>query len=319
MAAEAPVVIDRPAAAARCEVAILLATYNGADFLAEQLHSLTAQDDAGWRLIWRDDGSDDGSAALVEAFGRQFPGRTERLSTSPGRLGVAGSYHALARQAPTGAYLAFCDQDDVWLPGKLARGRAALQDIPADVPALYCARQLLVDAHLRPLGPSLPVHTRPDFAMALAQNIATGCTIMLNPAAAALLRASPPPAATLHDWWSYLLVAGAGGRLVVDDEPVVLYRQHGRNLIGAPHTRWRRALLALRRGPGAFMDIFRAHVAALAEQPALLDPTAWRQALEIRDALRAGPRARLRMLRRYNLRRQTLLETALFRVWFMIG
>lgn len=301
------------------DVTVLLATFEGALYLRPQLASLIAQAGVRWRLLWRDDGSSDGTVALMEAFARDVPGRLERVGEAGTRLGVAGSYHALAVHAPADGCIAFCDQDDVWLPHKLARGLAALAEVPPGQPALYCARQLLVDAALRPLGTSLAVHTHPDFIMALAQNVATGCTVMLNAAAAALLRAAPPPAGTLHDWWSYLLVAGAGGQLIVDDEPVVLYRQHRHNLIGAPHTRWRRAIAALRRGPGAFMDIYRAHVAALSEHAALLTPFAAAAAVELRDALRSGLRARLSVLRRFRMRRQTRLETALFVVWFLIG
>jgi hypothetical protein len=310
---------DDAGSSACCDVTVLLAIYNGADFLQPQLLSLLDQVDVNWRLLWRDDGSADGSVAMMEAFEREAPGRLARVSDPEDRLGVAASFYTLVAQAPAGGCIAFCDQDDVWLPHKLARGHAALLEVPQTIPALYCARQLLVDSELRPLGTSLPLRAELEFPMALAQNIATGCTIMLNAAAADLLRAAPPPPGTLHDWWSYLLVSGAAGRLIVDDEPVVLYRQHGRNLIGAPHTQRRRALAALRRGPAMFMRLFREHVTALCDHQELLSPAARHATSDICDALRAGTLERLRVLRRYRLRRQTPLETALFSVWFMIG
>ncbi len=301
------------------DVTVVLATFNGAAFLTSQLTSLRDQVDVRWRLLWRDDGSDDDSVAIVETFLRQAAIPGDRLSDPPHRLGVARAYHALVQRAPADQCIAFCDQDDVWLPHKLARGQAALRRVPADVPALYCARQVLVDAELRTLGTSMRLRPAPQFPMALAQNIATGCTVMLNPAAAGLLRAAPPPAGTLHDWWSYLLVSGAQGRIIVDPEPVVLYRQHGRNFVGAPHTAWRRAVAALRRGPGVFMALFREHVGALCEHHALLSPEAAAAAAEIQLSLESGTRDRLRVLRRYRLRRQTPLETALFSVWFLLG
>ncbi len=301
------------------DVTVVLAVFNGATFLESQLVSLLDQVDVRWRLLWRDDGSADNSVAIIESFLRGAGIASERLHHPAHQLGVAGSYHALVRQAPPDHCIAFCDQDDVWLPHKLARAQAALHLVPADVPALYCARQLLVDADLRPLGASMRLRPAPQFPMALAQNIATGCTVMLNPAAAALLRAAPPPAGTLHDWWSYLLVSGAQGRIIVDPEPVVLYRQHGRNVVGAPHTAWRRAVAALRRGPGVFMALFREHVAALCDHRALLAPEAAAAAQDIQHALGAGTRDRLRVLRRYRLRRQTALETALFSAWFLLG
>ncbi len=307
------------AAVGGCDITVVLATFNGAAYLRAQLLSLLDQVDVTWRLLWRDDGSADDSVAVLEAFERDSPIRSDRLLDPRHRLGVAGSYHALVAQAPADTYIAFCDQDDVWLPHKLSRGHAALSLVPAATPALYCARQVLVDADLRPLGTSMKLRPQPQFPMALAQNIATGCTVMLNQAAAELLRAAPPPAGTLHDWWSYLLVSGASGRLIIDDEPVVLYRQHGLNQVGAPHTAWRRAIAALRRGPGVFMALFREHVAALCDHQDLLSPQARRTAIDIARALRAGPRERLRVLRQHRLRRQTFLETALFAVWFLLG
>ncbi len=302
-----------------CDVTVVLASFNGAAYLRPQLRSLLDQVDVSWRLLWRDDGSADDSVAVIEAFERESPIRSDRLRDPPHRLGIAGSYHALVGRAPVDCCIAFCDQDDVWLPRKLARGHAALSLVPAATPALYCARQVLVDAALRPLGTSMKLRPEPQFPMALAQNIATGCTVMLNPAAAALLRAAPPPAGTLHDWWSYLLVSGASGRLIIDDEPVVLYRQHGGNQVGAPHTAWRRAIAALRRGPGVFMALFRDHVTALCDHQDLLSPPARQAATEIAQALRGGTRDRLRVLRRHRLRRQTWLETALFAAWFLVG
>ena len=299
-------------------VAILLATYNGARFLPDQLDSLVAQT-VPWRLYWRDDGSTDGTVPLMTAFlAGPAVGRAEHVPGSPGRIGPTRTFMTLLRAAaPTGATVAFADQDDVWLPEKLARGLAGLA--PHAGPALYCSRQYLVDAELRPLAVSAPLRTAPDFPAALAQNIATGCTVMLNPAAAQLIAGSQPPTATLHDWWSYLLVSAAGGALVVDATPTVKYRQHGSNVVGAPRSMRRRAVAALARGPDMFMNILRAHVAALRAHRALLSPEAASVVERIHAGLYGGWRERRAALRVLGLRRQTWQETALFRWWFMIG
>ena len=322
---EAPRALSAPSAPPETDVAvtILLATFDGGAFLGEQLASLAAQTSADWTLLWRDDGSSDNSVAILEAFARDHPGRVRRVAGPGGRIGVAASYHALAVAAPADSHLAFCDQDDVWLPEKTARALAALRALPPTRPALYCSRQVLVDARLDRLGTSIALPRRPgmaaDFGLALAGNLATGCTIVLNPAAAALFRAAPPPEGALHDWWSYLLVTGAGGAVIADPEPTLLYRQHGGNLVGAPQTRWRRARAALRRGPGAFMAVFRGHLAALAARPDLLSPRAAGMVSELHRAM-AGPwPGRLRAVHRHGLRRQTWLESTLFVVWTLIG
>ena len=213
--------------------------------------------------------------------------------------------------------VAFSDQDDVWLPEKLSRALTAIEPLPG--PALYCSRQILVDDALVTIGPSAPFRRPPGFAAALTQNIATGCTVVLDPAAAALVAASTPPVGPLHDWWSYLLVTGAGGRVVADPEPTMLYRQHASNLVGAPSSRRQRAAAALRRGPDAYLAMLRANVAALRIASDRLTPDARHVVATLDHALKSGSLARLRALLIPGLRRQTMLETALFRLWFLRG
>lgn len=301
-------------------VAILLSTYNGAPFLTEQLHSLLAQTHRDWVLYWRDDGSSDDTRRIAGDFLTGLPKGRGVVVQEGERVGGTESFLRLLRAAFAAdhAAFAFADQDDIWLPEKLARGVTALRHVPADVPALYCARQMLVDARLRPIGLSPPVR-RPGFPAALTQNIATGCTVLLNRAAAELVGRSQSPASAMHDWWSYLLIAAVGGQVLADDTPVVLYRQHGGNVVGAPPGRLRRGAAALRRGPGTFMRIFRQYVAALAEQAALLSPSAASQVMQLDRALRGGRRRRLRALYLPGLVRQTWVETAVFRLWFLLG
>jgi glycosyltransferase involved in cell wall biosynthesis len=302
------------------ETCILLATYNGEAFLPAQLDSLLGQEDATWRLLWRDDGSTDTTLAQMAAFThRAGPRRVRRLEEPSGRLGVLRAFMALLAAAPMdAAHVAFCDQDDVWLPGKLARARKVLAALPSTQPALYCARQQLVNAALHPIGLSpLPTHP-PGFGNALVQNIATGCTIVMNAAARrAVLAAPPPPAGMLHDWWCNLVVTGVGGEVAFDPEPQILYRQHGGNAIGAPVATLVRARMALRRGPGAFLRQMAAHLDALAGY-LMLNPAA-REAVEILRGLRgAGPLRRLALLRQAGVYRQGRLEDVLLHLWITL-
>ncbi len=302
-------------------VAVLLSTFDGARHLRPQLQSLAEQTYGRWILFWRDDGSSDETSALVAAFKDELgEERCIAVTTPEGHLGITGSFLALLRQVPPGHVVAFADQDDVWLPEKLARGVAALQVVPADQPALYCARQRLVDEDLSPLGLSPQSGHPAGFPAALTQNVATGCTVMLNQAAVALVAASEPPDGTLHDWWSYLLISAAGGRLIADPVPVVLYRQHAANAVGAPHSTLRRGAMALRRGPDAFMQLFRRHVAGLLASGPALSAEAARDLRILEGALSGGPLARLWAMHRVrSLIRRTMLETLLFRLWFLIG
>src|SRR5260370_27059706 len=134
-----------------------------------------------------------------------------------------------------------------------------------------------------------------------------------------MIAGSHPPSATLHDWWCYLLVTASGGMLLDDDEPVVLYRQHTANLVGAPRSMSRRAVAAMQRGSSVYMNVLRQHVAALMAQPKLMSETTRAQVAAIDQALNGGPMRRLAVLRMPGLRRQTWPETMLFRLWFLFA
>ncbi|MBN8874232.1 MAG: glycosyltransferase [Rhodospirillales bacterium] len=306
---------------APARVAILLSTFNGARFLRPQLHSLLGQTHRDWVLYWRDDGSTDDTVPLMRRFlATLSPGQGVALEEAE-RVGLTESFLRLLRAATRDGvpYAAFADQDDVWLPEKLARAVAALETVSPQRCALYFARQMLVDADLRRIAISFPLHRPPGFPTALTQNVATGCTVVLNRAAMVTIAGSRAPAACLHDWWSYLVVAAGGGALLADQEPVVLYRQHRGNTVGAPSSLFRRGIAALRRGPAAFMNIFRQNVAALLDQPALLTPAAEAELRAVAAALRGGRLARLRVLANPNLRRQTGAETLVFLLWFLLA
>jgi glycosyltransferase involved in cell wall biosynthesis len=309
---------EEPSGAAT--IAVLLSTFNGERFLPAQLQSLLAQTHDDWVLHWRDDGSSDGTVALMTTFAESLPaGRCIRHIEPPGRIGAKNSFLALLGLVGGAQTVAFVDQDDVWLPEKLARGAASLAAVPADTPALYCARQILADQAMNRIGLSFNVHRAPQFPMALAQNIATGCTMMLNRAAIRLIAATSAPAATIHDWWCYLVVSAAGGQVLVDATPLVMYRQHDNNLVGAPSNDFRRAIAALRRGPSTFMTVFRQHIQALQAHADLLSPHARRELAAIELALGNGALTRIRFLLGHRLLRQTWHETLLFRVWFIFG
>lgn len=208
-------------------VIVLMSTYNGARYVVEQLHSILVQIPVGGRIVVRDDGSGDDTVAVIQALG------DERIAVTCGpNLGFGPSFLTLLAGAPPDADMVmFADQDDVWLPGKIARAWQMLQSF-GDQPALYGSAQMLADGELRPLHPTRRWAHAPSFEGALAENMITGCTAALNrPAVRLLQRAGVPQGVHFHDWWLYLVVS-AFGQVVFDPEPTLLYRQHGANQIG---------------------------------------------------------------------------------------
>lgn len=236
---------------------ILLATYNGARFLPEQLASLAAQTFTDWRVILRDDGSSDGSPDIVRRWAEQGGHRLAVIEDGRRNLGARGNFAALL-EASAAPYFACCDQDDVWLPEKLAhmleRLRAAEADAGPATPVLAYSDLRVVDQALGPIAASFRSFAslqrpRPgrEVIDLMTQNVVTGCASLGN--AAVREAALPiPDEAIMHDWW-LALVCAATGRLVDVPETTMLYRQHGGNTIGA--VRWTLGAIAGRLAFGA--------------------------------------------------------------------
>lgn len=203
-------------------VQVLMSTYNGERHLAEQVTSIRAQQGIDVTLTVRDDGSTDRTVAVLQSLGVRVQ--------CGGNLGLPDAFFHLLQESDEAADLwALADQDDVWRRDKLARAVQALRG--ATQPALYCARVLVTDEHLRPLYAHPFPRRGPSFANALVQNVATGCTIVINAAAREVLRDRWPSYAVMHDAWLYLVIAGTG-IVHYDPELVVRYRQHGGNSVG---------------------------------------------------------------------------------------
>ncbi len=214
-------------------VAILMATYQGETFLREQLDSFLAQTHTHWSLHVSDDGSTDGTGAIIDAFALAHPQHRVTRVDGP-REGYARNFLSLTADMTYDAdFIAYSDQDDIWEADKLARAVAWLSTIPADVPALYGARTLYVSHTNEVLYPSQLFTAPPSFANALVQCIAGANTMVMNRAARQLLAQTPPSTPLVaHDWWAYLLVTGAGGVVHYDPVPCLRYRQHPHNVLG---------------------------------------------------------------------------------------
>ena len=230
-------------------VAILLATCNGAAWLPEQLDSIAAQTHPHWRVWASDDGSRDATPRILARYRARWGPARLGARRGPCR-GFAVNFAALACDGAIEAdYFAYCDQDDIWEPDKLARALAALRPQPAARPALYCSRTRLVDVQGRAIGHS-PLFSRPPgFRNALVQNIGGGNTMVFNRAARRLLQRAGEVDVLTHDWWTYLVVSGCGGHVHYDPQPSLRYRQHAHNQVGMNATwpaRIRRLGLMLR-------------------------------------------------------------------------
>ncbi len=223
-------------------VAILLSTYNGQRFVAEQLDSLLTQDYPSIQIRIRDDGSTDGTLDVLGSYAQ----RDARIKVEAGiNLGCVGSFLNLLRSADSDI-LMFCDQDDVWLPTKVSSAVSALAAAGLHLPVLFHTDLVVVDEHLETLATSFMDQQgiRMPRAHALEvlaiQNCVVGCTVAMTAefARSAKLSDAVVGGAAMHDWW-LAIFASCRGRLLYSPRPEILYRQHGENVSGAK----RRSLL----------------------------------------------------------------------------
>lgn len=280
-------------------VEVVLATYNGGQFLDELLDSMLAQTFQQWRLVVRDDGSSDGTLELLEAFQKQYPDRIAMLRDDRGNLGARGNFAAIADRT-TGDYLMFADQDDTWYPSKievtLAEMLAVERANGPDVPVLVHTDMKVVDIAGNVIAESfweyqnLNAATGMKLPRQLVQNYVTGCSMMINRKLLSL--ALPIPSnAIMHDWW-FALVASAFGEIAAVKAQTLKYRQHGGNSIGAKRWGYRHVAVQmlggieeLRRRIGATQDQARSFVERYEDR---LGPELTRTARDYSDLGRHG-------------------------------
>jgi len=260
-------------------VHVLLATFNGERHLAEQWASIEAQEGVRVVLHLADDGSSDGTVPLLRrlAAGRSGAVVDVLWLEAPPRRSACRSFmqlleHAL-RRSPDLQWVAFCDQDDIWLPRKLASAVGALGGAAPSQPALYGGRTITVDEQDQEQGLSELFQRPPCFRNAVAQSIMGGNTMVLNAAAARLVSASAGSPLQAHDWFSYQLVTGVGGVVRYDERAYLRYRQHDNNQVGS-NVGWRAAARRLQRMfRGDYREWNDLHVAALLQRADALTPT----------------------------------------------
>ncbi len=224
------------------EVAILLATYNGQTYLINQLESFERQRDNNWRVYVRDDRSADFTRNLIKKYVQKNDRFFEIKASN--NIGYISNFECIAKEAYNNGeiYFFFSDQDDIWESKKLSVQSSVMERVEAsliDYPVLVYSDMTLVDASGSHIAESFMqcqgiYHTNVGVLnILLAQNFITGCASMLN---RELMRISLPfpKEAVVHDWW-VALCAAAMGHIEYIDEPLVKYRQHANNQIGASH------------------------------------------------------------------------------------
>jgi glycosyltransferase involved in cell wall biosynthesis len=220
---------------------IAMCTYNGAPFVSAQLESFAAQTRMPDELVACDDGSDDQTVAILRRFaaGANFPVRIEINSQ---RLGVVKNFEKAIKLC-NGDLVALSDQDDVWLPEKLARMEAEFAGSPALGLVFSDAELIDVAGNQkgRRLWDQLSVDHDERCRLVAGRGLqdlirgatVTGATLAFR-ARYAALAAFPLPdnLAMIHDGWIALILSCVS-RVAAIEQPLILYRQHRDQAVGA--------------------------------------------------------------------------------------
>jgi glycosyltransferase involved in cell wall biosynthesis len=221
------------------KISVALCTYNGERYVRAQLESIWLQSRLPDEVVVVDDDSTDGTREVLAQCASASPVPL-RVLRNPQRLGYTKNFERAVGLC-AGEIIFLCDQDDVWLPEKVALMSAPFESDASVL--LVHSDALLVDSELGPLGVRLframglssaerdAEDTGDAFSALLKRNIVTGAACAIR--RSLFERAMPFDPNFVHDEW-LALHAALYGRLVRLDRPLVQYRQHQANLIGAP-------------------------------------------------------------------------------------
>ena len=296
------------------KIHILLSTYNGEQFLAEQIQSIQQQTVQDWKLLIRDDGSRDRTREIIQEFVAQ-DSRIHWINENESKnLGVIKSFHNLAQFEEADVYF-FSDQDDVWLPQKLELSLAEARKYPAEMPLMVYMDLTVVNQDLEVLSNSMirsqSGHANTELVQELTENTVTGGVAMVNHALIQLWNQTED--ILMHDWYLALL-ATAFGKLVYIDQPGELYRQHEHNVLGA--RTWSKRIKKWLR-PSLLFRMYWDLIKKSQQQAAfLLDMPLSAEKRELVAAyvtiLDQPMHERWRILRQYGLRKNKAFHTLVF-------
>lgn len=245
-------------------IAILICTHNGGQYLAAQLASLAHQTYAPTAVFVHDWASTDGTRSVIERFTADHAGQLQmQLTTHDTAPGASRSFIIALRHCLLSCadfdYLAFCDQDDLWVPDKLATYAGVINQADS-APSLLCSDVTLIDSEGRLMaesfygGPSAfqaPIDLRD--ASLLLVNPVIGMTLCIARDVLESTESALDGQWLMHDWALVLLAVSRGYQVAYVPKALVQYRQHASNVLGAA-SGWR-LLPRLKKATGHFARI----------------------------------------------------------------
>ncbi|MFH6563394.1 glycosyltransferase [Aeromonas caviae] len=215
------------------KIAILLSTYNGGNYLREQIDSLIKQDfDGQIDIHIRDDGSKDDTINIINEYSLCY--RNKFFLHKGDNLGPALSFLTLVEKVQGYDFYALCDQDDYWFVNKISVACEYLKK-NVEMPALYSSALNVVDKNLNFITKS-HIYECLDFNNILVESAVAGCTMVFNENLRKEIVATLPVVRKhrimMHDAW-ILKIALIKGTAYFDSNSFIKYRQHDSNVVGA--------------------------------------------------------------------------------------
>lgn len=213
------------------KVQVLISTYNGQEYISQQLDSILNQKGVEIHCLIRDDGSTDNTIKILRDYQRKY----RNIEVIEGvNLGYKKSFMELLYFSGEYDYYAFSDQDDVWKTEKILRAIEKLKKINDKIPVMYFSNLIVTDQDLNEKG---MLHNNRNVipetkVQALVQGFAHGSTMVFNRDARNLILKYRPKQEYAHDFWIPLILKFLG-EIIYDENSYILYRQHENNYFGS--------------------------------------------------------------------------------------
>ena len=205
------------------KVAVLLSTYNGEKYVGAQIHSILTQSYKNLVLVVRDDGSSDKTVKIVKEYMENY----NNIKLVEGKnLGFIKSFFELLKLEQAD-YYAFADQDDVWLPDKIAFAVKSLDKLDNSKPNMAFSNPDYYDVNMKLIKKKKKGKTF-SFTNSLYECVTQGMTMVINQKTKDTVLDYMPERVFFHDWWVYMICSGMGN-VAYDDVTTVKYRRDGKN------------------------------------------------------------------------------------------
>lgn len=215
-------------------VLVMMATYNGEKYVAEQIDSILAQEGVNVTLLISDDGSSDNTPSICKRYAENKP--NVQFSVNEKNKGLSKNFMDMLYGVDPASYdyYAFSDQDDYWLSDKLSHAIGSIS-AAGNGPHLYysdvCNVNEKLDGGTSEFAPFGPYSS--SFGLLLTVNWASGCTMVFNSEFASVLqRYEPSSWSRNHDGWVHLVARALNAQIADLDHAFIKRRISGQNQVG---------------------------------------------------------------------------------------